>query len=263
VEAAMTALVFSKDRALQLDAFLRSVARFVTPRPRVDVIWLATSIRHRQAYDEVFLRHPWAVAHEEMGGSFKAAVLACLPSDGSVVFFVDDLVFIRPWAVTEMPGLSLRLGLHLTDCYPTARRQGMPRVTIDAGLVTWRWADGEGDWGYPLSLDGHVFDLAELRPLIAAIPFTSPNTLEAALQRFAPAFLTRMGTCYYEARIVNVPWNRVQQDWANRCAGDPAATPEQLLTVWEQGQQIDLAPLVGVRPASCHQEFPLTVEARP
>ncbi len=257
----MTAIVFSKDRALQLDAFLRSYEEFVTPRAPVTVIWLPTSLRHERSYLDVCARHPWVWSHRQ--SVFAQDVRDVLPASGSVAFFVDDLVFVRPWQVVETLGLSLRLGLHLTRCYTTAQGQPLPLCVVEDGLVTWRWRDGQGDWGYPLSLDGHLFEVAEFRALIHAMSFTSPNTLEAGLQRFAADFGQREGTCYPESRIVNVPWNRVQRECDNRFMRDPYATPEKMLTFWEQGQQIDLRPLAGVRNVSCHQEFPLTLEPRP
>lgn len=256
----MTLICFSKDRALQLDAFLRSYAEFVTPRVPVDVIWLPTSMRHARAYLDVFARHPWVRQHRQ--GLFKQDVLEVLPATGTVTFFVDDLVFVRPWEISETPGLSLRLGLHLTRCYTAHRAQSVPRLSIEAGFSAWRWADGDGDWGYPLSLDGHVFDGAELRSMIEAVPFTSPNSLESALQRFVSTFATRTGKCYRQSRIVNVPWNRVQQEYDNRFARDPYAIPDRMLSFWEQGQQIDLRPLAGLVNESCHQECPLTLEPR-
>jgi len=259
----MTTIVFSRDRALQLDAFLRSFARFVEPRPNVDVIWMASSnTRHIRAYQQVFERHPWAVSHCQKFGRFKADVLACLPETGCVVFFVDDVIFTRPWQVHEAPGWSLRLGWHLTRCYTENRPQALPDAQQYGEAVRWRWGSGDGDWGYPLSLDGHVFDVGEMRTMIDRIGFTSPNTLEANLQVFAPSFQDRLGACYREAKIVNVPWNRVQVDCDNRFSRDRYATPQRLLGVWEQGQQIDLEPFVGVLNESCHQEFPLTLEPR-
>src|SRR5678816_3011776 len=103
----MTFIVFSKDRALQLDAFLRSVMRFVTPLPRVSVIWFPSSPRHTKAYIDVFVRHRWARSHRE--GLFKQDVLDDLPARGCVTFFVDDQIFVRPWQVENLPGISLRL----------------------------------------------------------------------------------------------------------------------------------------------------------
>lgn len=254
----MTILVFSKDRALQLDAFLRSYEQFVWPVCPVEVLYRTTSERHAAAYLDVFARHRCAVPRPQT--TFKDDVLALLPETGHVVCFVDDQVFTRRWAVDAIAGLSLRLAPHLTACYPMRTDQPLPPfIPFSASMLSWRWAEGQGDWGYPLSLDGHVFDAAEFKPLVASLTFDSPNSLEEALYQARAPFLARQGFCYQEAKVVNVPWTRVQTDCENRFAG---VTPDELLTYYELQWQIDLAPFVDVRNVSCHQEFPLALELR-
>jgi hypothetical protein len=258
----MTSIVFSKDRALQLDAFLRSHRVNVAEAGEVRVLYLATSMRHARAYADVFARHP-GVTPTPQSLSFKQDVLDLLPRDGHVVFFVDDIVFIRPWSGHGEPGLSLRLGLHLTYNYATGGMVQLlpdPFTTHQNGTVSWRWSDGCEAWGYPLALDGHVFDAQEMLVLAVSCVFHSPNTFESALQKFLPQFIVRRGACYREARVVNVPWNRVQTDWHMLCgAGNDA---EQMLAHWETGKQIDLSGIYGVLNTSVHQEFPLVLEDR-
>jgi hypothetical protein len=258
----MTTIVFSKDRALQLDALLRSYHDHVTPLGAVKVLCDASTSRHREAYYEVFARHPWAVLCWQ-GSSFKEDLLALLPHEGHVVFFVDDQVFVRPWFVEELPGLSLRLGAHLKHDYNSSNAlQYLPLFKITCGLdhLAWDWSTGVGAWGYPLSVDGHVFEVSELRGLLERIAFRSPNTLESALQQFILLFLDRRGTCYTMSRVVNIPWNRVQTDWINRCGEGNDA--DEMLGHWEEGQQIDLSQIYGVVNESVHQEFPLRLELR-
>lgn len=255
----MTAVVFSKDRALQLDAFLRSYRDHVTPLGAVRVLYLASSPRHAAAYDEVFALHDFVAPHAQEW--FKLDLLRLLQVGGNVVFFVDDQVFIRPWGVAERPGLSLRHGPHLTRDYNSHDApQPLPPYTMDGDLVTWLWADGKLAWGYPLSLDGHVYEAREMRAMIEMLEFRSPNTLESGLQRFVPVFLARRGACYRESKVVNVPWNTVQSDWTNRCAN--VASADELLAHWEAGKRIGLRGIYGALNESTHQEFPLELEAR-
>ena len=49
--------------------------------------------------------------------------------------------------------------------------------------TTWHWMGMEGDWGYPMSLDGHIFRTAEIAPLLEHLDYRNPNVLEAALAR--------------------------------------------------------------------------------
>lgn len=253
----LTRIVFSKDRALQLEAFLRSYRDHVSPLGEVLVVTKFSSLRHGQAYLEVFNRLPFATCVVQ-SAPFKATLLSLLPTTGHVIFFVDDQVFIRPWHPITVSGLSLRLAPHLRYCYPMRCAQPTPRPTSGGDLFQWAWTTGQGDWGYPLSLDGHIFRSKDIRPLIEQCAFDSPNTLEAALQVYAPRF-TR-GVCYPQSKVVNIPWTRVQTDYNNRFGGLSA---QALLGHWEAGWRIDLSRIYGVVNESCHQEFPLRLESRP
>jgi hypothetical protein len=256
---AMTTIVFSKDRAMQLDAFLRSYEKHVMPLSKVYVLFAASSYRHEKAYEYAHRLFHFATFVQQT--TFKDDVLRLLPKDGTVVFYVDDQVFIHPWFVTEKPGLSLRLGLNLTRDYAFGdRAQNLPPYeAVNDSMISWRWADGELSWRYPLSVDGHVFDADMLRTMIEQIEFHSPNTLESALQQFVPYFLERYGTCYRQSKVVNVPWTRVQTDYDNRYAGFSA---DDMLEQWEAGNQINLSQIDGALNESVHQEFPLILEPR-
>ena len=252
---------------MQLHAFLRSYQRHVRPLDRVLVLYHATTERHANAYAEVFGQFDFVLPVAQ-SISFREDVLALLPDNGRVIFFVDDLVFLHPWdARDEVPGLSLRLGFNISHNYNSHNYnshdapQPMPRFAqTTADRVTWRWAEGEMAWGYPISLDGHVFDLAQLRSWVDALAFHSPNTLESGLQGFSSRI--EFGTCYPISRIVGVPWNKVQQDWHNRHAEVWGASVDHLLHAWECGMQIDLSVFRNALTESVHQEFPLRLEPR-
>lgn len=257
----MTRVVISKDRALQLHAFIRSFRAHVSPTAVLDVLYRATTRGHAHAYAELFATCGDGVrAHRDQ--AFARDFLALLPSDGFAIVFADDHVFVRDW-VEEEREINLHLGLQLRHCYPLNAAQAIPPHTlIPPDRVAWTWADGAGDWGYPLALGGQVVDLAEWQPMIASCSFWSPNSLEAALQQFAGAFLGRRGECYRASKLVLLPWNRVQDDAPNRTAvGLPSV--DDLLDRWSEGLQIDLSAIDGVENASVHAELPLLLEPRP
>jgi GT2 family glycosyltransferase len=122
--------------------------------------------------------------------------------------------------------------------------------------TTWHWQGMEGDWGYPMSLDGHIFRTAQIAPLLERLPYRNPNELEAVLAD-APLALAKV-TCFDVARIVNVPDNRVQDTAPNRHGGGSAArfTPALLA-----GRRLDLEPFVGLAVPSVHHEMPLRFAA--
>jgi GT2 family glycosyltransferase len=256
-------VVFSKDRPAQLDLLLRSVVRFVPAGVQIAVVFTASEPLHDHGYAVVREGHPWArwVDEREAGG-FKAATLSLVADAGERIgFLVDDIVFTHPLDVDAAPlaaldadpdvlCCSLRLDPGKTYCYALDRPMTPPPAT------TWHWMRMEGDWAYPMSLDGHIFRTAQIAPLLERLQYRNPNELEAALAA-APIALPK-ATCFDVARIVNVPDNRVQDTAPNRHGGGSAAwfTPALLA-----GLRLDLEPFVGLTVHSVHHEMPLRFAA--
>ena len=252
-------VVFSKDRPAQLDLLLRSIERFVPRAAHTAVVYTAAEELHDRGYAEVRGAHPWAEwVDEREAGGFKAATLRLVAEAGDRIgFLVDDIVFTHPLALDGAPlaaldadpevlCCSLRLDPGKTYCYALDQPMAPPPAT------TWHWEGMEGDWGYPMSLDGHIFRTAQIAPLLERLTYRNPNELEAALAE-APLALPKV-TCFDVARIVNVPDNRVQDTAPNRHGGGSAArfTPALLA-----GRRLDLEPFVGLAVPSVHHEMPL------
>jgi glycosyltransferase involved in cell wall biosynthesis len=256
-------VAFSKDRPAQLDLLLRSIERFVPTGVQTAVVFTASDQLHDRGYAVVRDEHPWAQwVDEREAGGFKAATLGLVAGAGERLgFLVDDIVFTHPLDVDAAPlaaldvdpevlCCSLRLDPGKTYCYALDRPMTPPPAT------TWDWAGMEGDWGYPMSLDGHIFRTAQIAPLLERLEYRNPNELEAALAD-APLTLPK-ATCFDVARIVNVPDNRVQDTAPNRHGGGSAAwfTPALLA-----GRRLDLEPFAGLAARSVHHEMPLRFAA--
>src|SRR5713226_4725989 len=113
--ASVSAVVFSKNRAMQLDACLRSIEAFAPYTGRIVVIYRATSREFKAGYQSLRLGAR-AVLVEETS-DFRRDVIDAVRSgeDGYTVFHTDDDVFFRrPPAVPafsdEFATFSLRLG---------------------------------------------------------------------------------------------------------------------------------------------------------
>src|SRR5678816_671336 len=107
LDVAMTRVVISKDRALQLHAFIRSFRAHVSPTAVLDVLYRATTRGHAHAYAELFATCGDGVrAHRDQ--AFARDFLALLPSDGFAIVFADDHVFVRDWVEEER-----EINLHL------------------------------------------------------------------------------------------------------------------------------------------------------
>lgn len=265
-------IVFSRDRACQLHALLSSLRDHVEEGLELYVIYRATNDRHKKAYEEVIELFNGRHIEWREEDNFRSDLLTVMGgiATRSVFFLVDDIVFIRPVSLKALSVFnlreyvpSLRLGEHVNYCYTEQQPMKVPElVEADAGnahLVSWEWLQGDYDWGYPLSVDGHVFLTDEIRLLLENVEFTAPNSLEKAMQVLRELYRMRSGICYRESRIVNIPMNRVQTENDNLYG---EVSVEELLERWEAGYRIDVDKLYNVKPESAHQELPVSFVLR-
>ena len=120
----------------------------------------------------------------------------------------------------------------------------------DSRLIAWRWKDGEHDYGFPLSVDGQIYSRCEIAIIARNSHFKAPNTFENALQVFRPEFAERYAVAYGKACLVNVPLNRVQEEWDSRHGG---METDMLLEAWRKGMRWNVAALDGYRNRSTHE----------
>jgi len=265
--APLNIVVFSKDRAMQLDLFLRSFERFVARSDcyALHVIYTCSNDFFRRGYAKLIGRnHPNVRFHLE--NKFKADVLRCInPSRSHTVFFVDDDVFKRPFdfydgqmdlmeADPDILCRSLRYHPHLTYCHPM-QKAITPPVFMEHNVFFWKGQEGDyGDYGYPMSLDGHIFRTKDIRELLVRFDYANPNTLESALAQ-SPLGAPKM-VCYDDSVIVNIPMNRVQAVFDNPHG---SIGVEGLNDQFLSGKMLDLEGIFGVRNTSCHQEIAVEV----
>jgi hypothetical protein len=283
-------VIFSMDRALQLEGLLASYAANVANPAPVHVLYRASSAAHRAAYDEVLSRFAGVVASVSVQAgreTFRDQLLAILGSVSAsrLFFLVDDDLFVERFDLNRLLDVdtriaipSFRLGTNLTRSYVVQQPQPLPRLyrwdgtgagAHDPGvsdrdasrddLLCWRWSDGAYEWAYPLSVDGHIFGTAEIEAIARHCDFDSPNTFENSLQEFADLFRPRLGVCYRKSRMLNLPVNKVQADVAN-LHGD--VHQDDLLREWQRGFRLDHEALFQVENESAHQELNISFRSR-
>jgi glycosyltransferase involved in cell wall biosynthesis len=265
-------IVFSKNRACQLELLLRSLKIFLQnwQSYSVHIIYSYTDTEYQQGYEIVKSEFPafnyLPELHDQVAtDSFKNLVLNCFKNNHPyTMFLVDDLVFK---SFVDLSGatfqsfvndssilcLSLRLSPQIKYCYTS--NIFSPPPTFENNLV-WNWQEypKNSDWGYPMSLDGHIFRTSEIYDLIVFNrSFNNPNTLETQLA-LRPLSLTQM-ICYAESKIVNIPANKVQNIYSNRHArmSDLSDLNQHFLN----GCRLSLKPILDTKNTSVHQEIPL------
>ncbi len=264
-------VVFSKDRPLQLAATLGSFLDQMHGAGPLQVLYAASSLRYERAYEELQSEFGPPKILWQRETSFRLDLVRLLASirSSTMFFLVDDIVFVEPVAMAELAKLdpqqfivSLRLGKNLDYCYMASSKQRLPTLESLGGsvpLLSWKWCDGDWDWGYPLSLDGHFFSTSQLRVMASLTEYSAPNSFEGSLQAFSGVFECLNGVCYEKSRLVNIPHNKVQSENRNRSQGHSA---EDLLRAWEEGYRIDFQSLYGFNNRSAHEEVPLRLVRR-
>lgn len=260
-------VIFSKDRACQLDLFLTSMETMFKEYTKCDihVLYLSSSEEYEKAYRCLKREHTAVKLWPE--DDFRNDVLALIDASRQfTVFFVDDIVWKEPFSLKsgqlrkleenpELLCLSLRLDPSLNYCYALDIPMIAPQFDDD---LIWEWSKGEGDFGYPMSLDGHVFRTMDILPLVETIKFSNPNTLEGNLAH-RPLVNTRM-ICYPSAPIFNIPINKVQNLNSNRHGN----ISNNLLNNWYlDGYRINYKPLQGYGVNGCHQEVDIQLTRPP
>jgi hypothetical protein len=254
-------IVFSKDRACQLELFLRSMKFYFEEFDQhiINVLYTYSNDKFKSGYDKLFTIHNDSnINYIKETQNFKNHILFLLDQDKAyTIFFVDDIVFKNTFTLdckqfemfatnNQILTLSLRLHPHLTYCYAACRNMNPPK--FDSNLV-FNWYGSEGDYGYPMSLDGHFFRTNDIRTLTSMISFNNPNSYESVLACY-PLNKLKM-ICFEDSIIINNPINKVQ-NFNNNVHGDISA--EYLNDMFLDGNIINFEDFKEIKNISCHQE---------
>lgn len=253
-------VVFSKDRAMQLDACLRSIERFAPYGGPIVVINRATTSEFVDGYRSLDLgSNARLVAQSD---DFQRDVIDVIdPAIEYTVFHTDDDVFFRrPAAFPLLPdrfaAFSLRLGENTTYCYAHNRAQPVPPVSVHGHFMAWNWTRARDDFSYPMSLDGHILRTHSLLRMLSRARFTNPNQLEAELhlRRYLapPAMLSFRESC-----LVSMPINVVSSTHSNRAGQDSRLLPHALNAHFLAGARIAADAMDFSTVRATHQEIPL------
>ena len=258
-------ILFSKDRALQLRAQLHSIREFVGGDVE-HVVLYHPSPEHQESYDTV--KSEFSEFRFVRQINFKEDVERLVEeSQAPYVFFTpDDGLFIRETNLDNMATssvidkhiFSLRLGSHLTESHPVGRKaQGLPKFTTreegpHGERLSFPW-EGPLDWGYPLALDGHIFESRQILAFMRMVNYRTPTSLEVMLQHFVP-LIFKDGMCDALSHFVSIPWNVVTDEMNNLNSGIGS---DIFLEAFKQQKNIKVDHIYGSLPIGCHQEYEL------
>jgi len=260
----MNIVVFSKDRALQLELFLRSFNKYVINCQdyKINVLYTFSSSDFKKGYD--ILISDFKNINFIRETSFKSDLISIISTENLYsVFFVDDDVFKNKIDFYDdqekifnkdsyIICRSLRLHIKLKSCYSNRTiYDKLPIFEKVGNSSIFKWVGEIGDYGYPMSLDGHIFNTVDILPLLFK-DYKNPNSLELVLAGNVNSINKSKIVCYNESIIINNPCNKVQTNNPNFHGNE---NQEKLNNNFLNGHRISLENIDGFENISCHQEI--------
>jgi len=153
-------IIFSKNRAMQLDALLRSIQLRCNVFNSIHVVWTADE-GYERSYISMMPKHNVTWIKET---NFKEDTMRAMTDAVFTCFMCDDDIIMHDF--NGLPDNWDGLLCH------SLRMEGEP----------WKWRGMTGNEGYPFSVDGHIYKTKLIKPLINNLMFINPNKLESQMQ---------------------------------------------------------------------------------
>jgi len=218
-------VVFSKDRAMQLELLLRSICDNFKELKNVSIICKGTTEEYVAGYAKVSKMYPqftWIPENnliEDVQRVVNGFDKKCCMT------LVDDEIVIRDHSIAPLVtamemdnGLhcaSLRLGKNIGDyCYTADIKGTIPELTQHGDLYKWDWTTGDNrvDFFYPSCINSHIYRTEFLKDWINKITFGNINDLEGTLNSNISSFKHYM-ICLEKSKTVNIANNLVQSGY--------------------------------------------------
>lgn len=243
------AIVFSKDRAMQLHALLETYKEKAKHPFKLNILYTFSNKEHKKSYETLIENYSSENIKFIVENNFRLQLLELVDTiEASKIFFLcDDQFFKEDFDVRDIAKFnsfaalpSLNRGLDTTR--NIGRINDLPlfrqNIIADKEKKCWIWKENplSPDWAYPLSVGGVIFSTKEMHLLLEMTDFKGPNSLEGNLQKYLNIFNNRYGVCYNKAVLGSIPCNLVNTEVKNKIS--EMYTADELLLKWNKGYRI-------------------------
>lgn len=239
-------VIFSRDRALQLEALLRSIEAYSMSFFDI-IIQYSSSDLHRDSYQ--ILRNKYLKYYFIEEKSFVTSLKETIKKIRKryIFFLVDDQVFIRPFNVKDIihnmrkkTFFSMRLGTCITDFGIYHERLCPKYEKFRGDYLTWKWRENlyQKDWGYQFSVDGTVYRTIDVVRAMMSITFKAPNSFEDNMNKVCFFRSDNVGISYLMPVVINLIINASRQEKAYEHFESGEYTTDDMLKLWEQGESV-------------------------
>jgi len=229
----ITAIIFTKDRAMQLDLLLRSIKRYSPDISEIFISYNYSSEDFLNAYANVARDYfkdvvPYDHWINQSLEGFKNALMISLgqSKNENILMLCDDSVFINEWTMPEnfppqVKCISLYLHPRVNWSFGQGEKIKIPKLETFNDYPhceKWQWdwtkQDRHLDWGYPHNVAGHIYRKAYISEIVNKLDFDGVNSLEGKMSW--PAWKRKRDTpymmCFDYQPLVGMALNVVQTE---------------------------------------------------
>lgn len=268
-------IIFSYNRPSQLDLLLQSINKNSNGLfSSIDVLYKYDNEQYQKGYQLCNHYHQNLPVDFWTESDFRKDLLTILlyrNQSKYICFCVDDNILYRPITISQsdvddvfgqiLDTLSLRLGrnVYLDDISANKKAIIPSKIGQYKNFYLWNslTVPLSSNYGYPLSVDGHIFRTIKIIKTITNIEFTNPNFLEGNLQQYKNDFPYM--ACQELSCIVNSPNNRVQNTFTNKFGLNYFLDPQELNNKFLEGYRFKLDQIDFSNICGCHQELNLQI----
>ncbi|MFW6219243.1 MAG: hypothetical protein ACOC33_00115 [bacterium] len=262
-------IIFSKDRAFQLDCLLRSInLRLNNLFDKVTVLYTYSNNEYKLGYDKLINRFNYVEFYKE--NSFYDTFMSILNKYKKEYKFIslmvdDDFIYNKLEiqkervlkSITDQDiCFSLRLGLNCVYSHPANKSFRINSYIEYGEILKTDFKNQDGDFAYPMSLDGHIFNFNVIFNYIRNInKFLNPNTLEEKLNSIKRLIKENNIIFLKESILVGNPVNLVNNTHKNRNGLIHSQSIEDLNEKYLNDYICDIDEINIENVNGCHMEF--------
>ena len=266
----ISTVIFSKDRACQLDFLLTSLIDNDGGVFDINILYDHSNDGFKAGYEKLSKKYPFLSWTEE--SNFQEDTINLVKKGGELVcFFVDDNILYKEIEVDhssitdlfdkeDIFCLSLRLGANtIIQNEYLDRPCVLPEkaVLINDTYLVWNWRSlpPYTNFAYPFSVDGHILAKDLVLSVLSNYTFDTPNALEGRALPHISDFSENMSSLK-ESVLVNTPLNLVGSS-ENKSGQKFGVSLEELNSLYLNGNSPNLKDMDFSTVRGCHQEIQL------
>lgn len=256
-----TLLIWSKDRAGQLDLLLQSIEKFC-PQFNVHILYKASNQNYNEGYKKLESYFPECHYHPEF--NFRKQTLDILGLNKYVCISTDDTVLTRPFSLKEehianVDIFSLRLGWNTVVQEPFSGRiqPTLSRYVDEGETVIWdsRLYNPYDNYGYQFGMDMVLYN-QRYYDLVKKIEFKRTNDIEGYLSTHCRDKINPFMRSFKESVAVNIPSNNI----SGVTQADNSLPFEEVNSKFLDGYRFRLKEVEDTKIVGCHQLISLVME---